>query len=118
MWTTVLRLAVAASLAAAPVAAVAQPIPVGHLMDLSGATSDVGTPFAQGVNDAYAWQNRTRNGIGGRQVNVLAFDYGYQAPRAVSQFQAWARDRVVGINGWGTADTEALVRFVTRDWIP
>lgn len=56
--------------------------------------------------------------MNGRQVNVLAFDYGYQAPRAVSQFQAWARERVVGINGWGTADTEALVRFVTRDRIP
>jgi branched-chain amino acid transport system substrate-binding protein len=25
---------------------------------------------------------------------------------------------VVGIQGWGTVDTEALVRFVTRDRIP
>lgn len=40
--------------AAAGTAAQAQPIPIGHLMDLSGATSDVGTPFAQGVNDTYA----------------------------------------------------------------
>jgi branched-chain amino acid transport system substrate-binding protein len=51
-------------------------------------------------------------------LNVLGFDYGYQAPRAVSQYQAWSRDRVVAIQGWGTADTEALVRFVTRDRIP
>src|SRR5919199_6892947 len=108
----------AAAAVALPVAAGAQPIPVGHLEDLSGATSDVGTPFSQGVNDAYAWQNRTRNGVAGRQVNVLAFDYGYQAPRAVSQYQAWSRERVVAINGWGTADTEALVRFVTRDRVP
>ena len=43
---------------------------------------------------------------------MLGFDYGYQAPRAVSQYQAWSRDRVVAIQGWGTADTEALVRFV------
>ena len=49
---------------------------------------------------------------------MLGFDYGYQAPRAVSQYQAWSRDRVVAIQGWGTADTEALVRFVTRDKIP
>ena len=48
----------------------------------------------------------------------MAFDYGYQAPRAVSQYQAWSRDGVVAIQGWGTADTEALVRFVTRDRIP
>ncbi len=115
MKTTMLGMAAAMALAL-PVAA--QPVPVGHLMDLSGATSDVGTPFAQGVNDTWAWINRTRNGVAGRQVNVLAFDYGYQAPRAVSQYQAWSRDRVVAINGWGTADTEALVRFVTRDRVP
>ena len=115
MKTTILGMAAAMALAL-PVGA--QPVPVGHLMDLSGATSDVGTPFAQGVNDTWAWINRTRNGVAGRQVNVLAFDYGYQAPRAVSQYQAWSRDRVVAINGWGTADTEALVRFVTRDRVP
>ncbi|MGG5818015.1 ABC transporter substrate-binding protein [Falsiroseomonas sp. HW251] len=98
--------------------AAAQPIPVGHLMDNSGATSDVGVPYGEGVRDALNWVNATRNGINGRRLNVLGFDYGYQAPRAVSQYQAWSRDRVVAIQGWGTADTEALVRFVTRDRIP
>jgi branched-chain amino acid transport system substrate-binding protein len=114
---SVLGLAAAAALAW-PLAAEAQPIPVGHLMDNSGATSDVGVPYGQGVADALAWVNRSRNGVNGRQINVLGFDYGYQAPRAVSQYQAWSRDRVVAIQGWGTADTEALVRFVTRDRIP
>jgi branched-chain amino acid transport system substrate-binding protein len=98
--------------------AAAQPIPVGHLMDNSGATSDVGVPYGQGVTDALRWVNATRNGVAGRQLNVLGFDYGYQAPRAVSQYQAWSRQNVVAIQGWGTADTEALVRFVTRDRIP
>ncbi len=95
-----------------------QRIPVGHLMDNSGATSDVGVPYGQGVADTLAWVNRTRSGINGRQLNVSGFDYGYQAPRAISQYQAWSRDRVVAIQGWGTVDTEALVRFVTRDRIP
>ena len=117
MRRTMLGLAAAAAgLAALPAAA--QPIPVGHLMDNSGATSDVGVPYGQGVADTLAWVNNTRNGVAGRQLNVLGFDYGYQAPRAVSQYQAWSRDRVVAIQGWGTADTEALVRFVTRDKIP
>jgi branched-chain amino acid transport system substrate-binding protein len=110
--------AVAAAALTLPAAAQAQPIPVGHLMDNSGATSDVGVPYGQGVSDALQWVNRTRNGINGRPLNVLSFDYGYQAPRAVSQYQAWSRDRVVAIQGWGTADTEALIRFVTRDRIP
>ncbi len=95
-----------------------QRINLGHLMDNSGATSDVGLPYGQGVNDTLAWVNQTRRGVAGRPVNVMAFDYGYQAPRAVSQYQAWSRDRVVAIMGWGTADTEALTRFVTRDRIP
>ena len=42
MRRTMLGLAAAAGLAALPAAA--QPIPVGHLMDNSGATSDVGVP--------------------------------------------------------------------------
>ncbi len=109
-------LAALAALFAMP--ALAQPIPVGHLMDNSGATSDVGLPYGQGVQDTLSWVNSTRRGVAGRPINVLGFDYGYAAPRAVSQYQAWSRDRVVAIQGWGTADTEALIRFVTRDRIP
>ena len=111
----VLGAAVAAGLA---LPAAAQPIPVGHLRDDTGATSDVGQPYGQGVADTLAWVNNTRGGVNNRRLNVLGFEYGYQAPRAVSQYQAWSRDRVVAIQGWGTADTEALTRFVTRDKIP
>ncbi len=113
-----LPLLAGALLAAGPAMAQA-PIPVGHLMDNSGPTSDVGVPYGQGVADALNWVNQTRNGVAGRRLAVSGFDYGYQAPRAVSQYQSWAqRERVVAIQGWGTADTEALVRFVTRDRIP
>jgi len=95
-----------------------QRIPVGHLMDNSGPTSDVGVPYGQGVADALAWVNR-RGGIAGRQLAVSGFDYGYQAPRAIAQYQAWTqRERVVAIQGWGTVDTEALIAFVTRDRVP
>ena len=112
-------LTLAAGVALAAPALAQAPIPVGHLMDNSGATSDVGVPYGQGVADTLAWVNATRNGIGGRRLIVSGFDYGYQAPRAVSQYQSWTgRERVVAIQGWGTADTEALVRFVTRDRIP
>ena len=81
-----------AAAAASALPATAQRIPVGHLMDNSGATSDVGVPYGQGVADTLAWVNASRNGIGGKPLNVLGFDYGYQAPRAVSQYQAWSRD--------------------------
>jgi branched-chain amino acid transport system substrate-binding protein len=119
MLTRKTLLAAAGALAIAAPAAAQDRIPVGHLMDNSGATSDVGLPYGEGVRDALQWVNRTRNGVNGRQLDVAGFDYGYAAPRAVSQYQAWTgRNRVVAIQGWGTADTEALVRFVTRDRIP
>jgi len=107
-----------ASLAMALPALAQQRIPVGHLMDNSGPTSDVGLPYGQGVADAMNWVNTARRGIASRPLAVSGVDYGYQAPRAVSQYNAWARDRVVAIQGWGTVDTEALIRFVTRDRIP
>jgi branched-chain amino acid transport system substrate-binding protein len=111
-------LAAAAAVGFAGPAEAQQRIPVGHLMDNSGPTSDVGVPYGQGVADALAWVNR-RGGVAGRQLAVSGFDYGYQAPRAISQYQAWTqRERVVAIQGWGTVDTEALIAFVTRDRIP
>lgn len=114
------HLLLAATVAAFAFPALAQQrIPVGHLMDNSGATSDVGVPYGQGVADALNWVNATRGGVAGRQLAVSGFDYGYQAPRAIAQYQAWtSRERVVAIQGWGTADTEALIGFVTRDRIP
>lgn len=108
----------AGAMLAAPSLVQAQ-IPVGHLMDNSGPTSDVGVPYGQGVSDALAWVNATRGGVATRRLVVSGFDYGYQAPRAISQYQSWSqRERVVAIQGWGTVDTEALIRFVTRDRIP
>ena len=57
--------AMAAMAAALPAAA--QRIPVGHLMDNSGATSDVGVPIGQVVADSLAGVKRTRNGLKGQR---------------------------------------------------
>jgi len=44
-------------LGGAATAAQAQ-IPIGHLADYSGGTSEVGTPYGQGVADTFAWVNK------------------------------------------------------------
>ena len=91
---------------------------LGHLADYSGPTSDVGTPFGQGVADTYAWINKN-GGINGAKVDVDTVDYGYQVPRAIAQYKKWSgSDKVAAILGWGTADTEALTGFVAEDKIP
>jgi branched-chain amino acid transport system substrate-binding protein len=94
------------------------PIKIGHLADYSGGTSDVGTPYGQGVADAYAWVNKN-GGINGTKLDVDTVDYGYQVPRAIAQYKKWSgTEKVAAIMGWGTADTEALTGFLSQDQIP
>jgi branched-chain amino acid transport system substrate-binding protein len=110
-----LRSAVVAVVLAAT-AAHAQ-VSIGQLADYSGATADVGVPYGQGAADAIGWVNQ-KGGVNGTKVNIDAVDYGYQVPRAVSQYKKWVDEKVAAILGWGTADTEALTSFVAQDKIP
>lgn len=110
--------AVAAGALVLPVAAQAQDIPVGHIADFSGATSGVGISFGGAIADTMNWINEN-GGINGRMIDFETVDYSYQAPRAVAAYRRMvAQDGVVAVQGWGTADTEALVDFVARDRIP
>jgi len=109
-------LSAGALLSAAPVATLAQDIPVGHLADFSGPTADVGRPYGQGVADAIAYINR-HGGVGGKKLAAETTDYSYKAPQAIAAYKSWS-GRVVAIQGWGTADTEALIGFVTNDKLP
>ena len=107
----------ALGLAAAPAVA-ADDIPVGHLAAYTGPTSDVGTLYGQGVEDAIEYINRN-GGVNGRKIKRDTVDYAYAAPRAISTYKAWISQlKPVFIQGWGTADTEALVRFVAQDKVP
>ncbi len=112
-------LGVTAAAAMAGTAAFAEDIAVGHLADKSGPTSDVGVPYAQGVADALAYVN-AKGGVSGNKLAVDTVDYGYKVPQAVAQYKKWSEgsSKVAAIQGWGTADTEALIAFVTKDQIP
>lgn len=104
-----------ASLAFAGSTFAADKIPVGHLAAYTGPTSGVGIPFGTGIDDALAYINKT-GGIDGKQINFKTVDYSYNAPRAVATYKKWMSGlKPVAIQGWGTADTEALVKFVTKD---
>jgi branched-chain amino acid transport system substrate-binding protein len=114
---TALCLAAAAALAAGRAEAQGE-IKVGGLFDLTGITSDVGKPYAQGVQDGAAWVN-ANGGINGKKIRLVSVDYGYKIPEAVSAYKRLITDeKVVMINGWGTGDTLALKDFVNKDKIP
>ena len=111
-----LFVAVAAVVLAGPAAA--QEIKVGGIFDLTGITSDVGKPFAQGVRDGVAWLNQN-GGVNGKKIKLIDSDYAYKIPEAVSLYKRLVNDeKVVMINGWGTGDTLALKDFVNQEKIP
>ncbi len=91
------------------------PIAVGHLATNTGETASVASVYGQGVADAMTWLNE-QGGISGRPLNFETVDYAYDALQAVSTYAEWRNTlEPVAIQGWGTADTEALVDFVARD---
>ncbi|MCZ2133814.1 MAG: ABC transporter substrate-binding protein, partial [Burkholderiales bacterium] len=98
--------------------AVAQGIFVGHIADYTGATSDVGKPYGQGVADALAYVN-AHGGVNGKKIEFETVDYSYEIPRAIATYKKWTgSQKVAAIQGWGTGDTEAMVTFVAKDEIP
>jgi branched-chain amino acid transport system substrate-binding protein len=97
--------------------AVAQEIKVGGIFDLTGITSDVGKPYAQGVRDYVALTNAS-GGVNGKKIKLIDVDYGYKIPEAVSAYKRMKEEQVVLINGWGTGDTLALKNFINEDKIP
>ena len=95
-----------------------QEIKVGGIFDLTGVTSDVGKPFAQGVQDGVVWVN-DNGGINGKKIKLIGADYAYKIDQARALYKKLVNDdKVVMIQGWGTGDTEALKDFVGQDKIP
>ncbi|MEF2550973.1 ABC transporter substrate-binding protein [Aurantimonas sp. A2-1-M11] len=90
---------------------------VGHLADYTGPTSFVGKQYAPGVSDAFK-QINADGGIDGTMVELDTVDYAYKVPEAISLYKRWVGNGMVALQGWGTADTEALITFITRDEIP
>lgn len=94
-----------------------EPIKIGVLSDLSGATADVGTPYGEGIRGYADWVN-AQGGIEGRQLELLANDYAYKVPNAEQLYSQYVSEGVVAVQGWGTGDTEALRQKVTQDELP
>lgn len=94
-----------------------EPIKVGAIFDRTGATSDVGAPFGDGVL-AYADHVNANGGIDGRPLEVMHADYAYDVAQAEQLYSQYTSQDVVAFSGWGTGDTEALRPKITADEIP
>ncbi len=90
---------------------------VGLLSDLTGPTSSVGTPYADGIKAYVAWLNEN-GGIAGEPVELIQVDYAYNVQQALAAYKRFTSSGIVAMQGWGTGDTEALVKFVAKDKVP
>jgi len=96
----------------------AQEVKLGSLNDLTGPTSDVGKDVALGIREAVQYANDT-GGINGKKIRLYLYDYGYRVPEAITTYKRFRDfDKVVGVLGWGTGDTEALSPTVGKDRLP
>ena len=95
-----------------------EPIKIGGIFDITGGTGDVVKPYSEGATDYFKYLNE-KGGINGRKVELIGIDYAYKIPQAVDAYNKLTKqDKVVAILGWGTGDTEAMVKFITQDKIP
>src|SRR5690625_2430810 len=93
-------------------------VKIGGIFDITGATGDVGTPYAEG-GEAYFEYMAETNGFDGLNIELIGKDYAYEIPQAQTDYQAFRdRENVSAILGWGTGDTEALRQQVAQDELP
>lgn len=95
----------------------ADTIKVGAIFDLTGPTSDVGTPYGNGVKGYVEWRN-ANGGIDGKQIELISADYAYKVDQAELLYTQYIGEGAVAFQGWGTGDTEALRTKVAADKIP
>jgi branched-chain amino acid transport system substrate-binding protein len=98
-------------------AAPKNPIKVGAIFDLTGATADVSTPYSEGVKAYVDWIN-AQGGVEGHPIELTSADYAYKVDVAEQLYTQYVSEGVVAFMGWGTGDTEALRTKIAEDKIP
>jgi branched-chain amino acid transport system substrate-binding protein len=92
-------------------------IRIGAIFDLSGPTSDVGVPYADGEKAYLAHANAT-NIVRGRRLELVSQDTSYNVARSEAFYQQLRTSGIVALMGWATADTEAFKGRVAADRLP
>ena len=92
-------------------------IKIGGIFDLTGATGDVGSPYAVAAKDYIGYVNK-QGGVNGRKIELIDTDYAYKIPQAVAAYKEMQSKGVIAILGWGTGDTEAMATMITNDKRP
>lgn len=83
-------------------------IKIGAIFDLSGATADIGTPYAEGIRDYIEYRNASpEKGVDGHKLVLSWQDFKYDPTLAGQLYGQYVSEGAKVFLGWGTADTEA-----------
>ncbi len=77
-----------------------QTIKIGGIFDLTGATGDVGAPYAVAARDYINYVNK-QGGVNGKKIELIDTDYAYKIPQAVSAYKDQVSKGVIAILGLG-----------------
>lgn len=94
-----------------------EPVVIGMISDLTGPTSDVGTPYSEGQRAYVDFVNES-GGMDGREIDLLWGDYKYDVAIAEQLYSQYVSEGAVAFMGWGTGDTEALRERIIVDEVP
>jgi branched-chain amino acid transport system substrate-binding protein len=93
-------------------------IKVGGLFDITGPTSIVGAPFADGARDYFRYVNK-KGGINGLQTEIIAIDYQYNVQKSMSGFERLSeKENMLGLIGWGSVDVPLLLTKAEEKHVP
>lgn len=90
---------------------------VGGMTDRTGAVANVGKPLGDGVLDFVAYANA--NNLGGRKVDWIDFDNGYNVDKGTEGYKKFVeQDKVGQVLSFGTPITDAISPRAQDDKIP
>jgi len=97
-------------------AAAEEVIKIGSVADVSGPTSETGTPFALGVRTYFNYVNQ-KGGVNGRKIELLETDGAYSIPKETAAYKRYAMDGVVAFIAYSTGGHSQIVKMAARDKI-
>ncbi len=90
-------------------------VKVGAALNLTGPMSSWGQLHLQGQQDYFKYVNEVKDGIGGRQLELIKVDTAYQIPKAISAIKRFCtRDKVDMIATWSTGEGLAVKPIVRK----
>jgi len=87
---------------------------LGLISNRTGPTSDIGIPHADGVLDAWKWQNE-QGGIDGRMIEIVEIECGYNIDCTKAAFTFLVDEEEVPlVHGFGTPDSVAVIPLTNQ----